>query len=135
MTGVQTCALPIFDPATRTFQALRIKVNDELGELQRGLAAAERLLNPGGWLAVVAFHSLEDREVKTFLRQRAGEADRGSRHRPDTGVRRAPSFRLASRKALKPTDSEIRLNPRARSARLRAAQRTDAPAWGLEARP
>ena len=122
------------DPATRTFQALRIKVNDELGELQRGLAAAERLLNPGGWLAVVSFHSLEDREVKTFLRQRAGEADRGSRHRPEI-VRRAPSFRLASRKALKPSDNEIRLNPRARSARLRAAQRTEAPAWDLEARP
>ena len=122
------------DPATRTFQALRIKVNDELGELQRGLAAAERLLNPGGWLAVVSFHSLEDREVKNFLRQRAGEADRGSRHRPDTGARRTPSFRLASRKALKPGDAEIRRNPRARSARLRAAQRTDAPAWDMEAR-
>jgi len=120
------------DPATRTFQALRIKVNDELGELQRGLLAAERLLNPGGWLAVVSFHSLEDREVKTFLRSRAGEGDRGSRHRPDIGTHRAPSFRLTSRKALKPGDSEIRLNPRARSARLRAAQRTDAPAWGAE---
>jgi 16S rRNA (cytosine1402-N4)-methyltransferase len=120
------------DPATRTFQALRIRVNDELGELRRGLLAAERLLNPGGWLAVVSFHSLEDREVKSFLRRRADGADRGSRHRPDTGARRAPSFRLASRKALKPTDSEIRLNPRARSARLRAAQRTDAPAWDAE---
>lgn len=119
------------DPATRTFQALRIKVNDELGELQRGLAAAERLLAPGGWLAVVSFHSLEDREVKNFLRRRAGEADRGSRHRPDTGTRRAPSFRLAARKALRPTDAEARLNPRARSAKLRAAQRTDAPAWEL----
>jgi 16S rRNA (cytosine1402-N4)-methyltransferase len=83
---------------------------------------------------VVSFHSLEDREVKTFLRQRAGEADRGSRHRPEIGTRRAPSFRLASRKALKPSDSEIRLNPRARSARLRAAQRTDAPAWDTEVR-
>ncbi|MBM3538845.1 MAG: 16S rRNA (cytosine(1402)-N(4))-methyltransferase RsmH [Alphaproteobacteria bacterium] len=120
------------DPATRTFQALRITVNDELGELQRGLAAAERLLNPGGWLAVVSFHSLEDREVKTFLRGRAGEADRGSRHRPDTAARRTPSFRLAARKPLKPGDAEIRRNPRARSARLRAAQRTDAPAWDAE---
>jgi 16S rRNA (cytosine1402-N4)-methyltransferase len=123
------------DPATRTFQALRIKVNDELGELQRGLEAAERLLAPGGWLAVVSFHSLEDREVKNFLRQRAGDADRGSRHRPETGLRRAPSFRLAGRKALRPSDAETRLNPRARSAKLRAAQRTDAPAWGTEARP
>ncbi len=115
------------DPATRTFQALRIRVNDELGELNRGLAAAERLLVPGGWLAVVSFHSMEDREVKNFLRTRAGEGDRGSRHRPEM-VRRMPSFRLATRKALRPSETEIRVNPRARSARLRAAQRTEAPA-------
>jgi 16S rRNA (cytosine1402-N4)-methyltransferase len=120
------------DPATRTFQALRIQVNDELGELRRGLAAAERLLAPGGWLAVVSFHSLEDREVKNFLRARAGDSDHGSRHRPDASPRRAPSFRLTSRRALRPSDSETRFNPRARSARLRAAQRTDAPAWPAE---
>ncbi len=121
------------DPATRTFQALRIQVNDEIGELRRGLAAAEQLLAPGGWLAVVSFHSLEDREVKTFLRQRSGEADRGSRHRPDAGVQRAPSFRLAARKAIRPGEREVRANPRARSARLRAAQRTEAPAWPFDA--
>ncbi len=120
------------DPATRTFQALRIEVNDELGELRRGLAAAERLLAPGGWLAVVSFHSLEDREVKDFLRTRSDTAARGSRHLPETGVRPAPSFRLASRKPQKPTDTEIAANPRARSARMRAAQRTDAPAWSSD---
>lgn len=123
------------DPATRTFQALRIQVNDEMGELRRGLAAAERLLAPGGWLAVVSFHSLEDREVKNFLRARAGESDRGSRHRPETSPRRTPSFRLASRRALRPSDIEARFNPRARSARLRAAQRTEAPAWPAEGSP
>jgi 16S rRNA (cytosine1402-N4)-methyltransferase len=117
------------DPATRTFQALRIQVNDEIGELRRGLAAAERLLAPGGWLAVVSFHSLEDREVKDFLRRRSGEAGRGSRHRPDDSMQRLPSFRLAAKKAIKPGEAELRANPRARSARLRAAQRLDAPAW------
>lgn len=117
------------DPATRTFQALRIRVNDEIEEIRRGLLAAEQLLAPGGWLAVVSFHSLEDREVKAFLRERSGGAGRGSRHRPDAGVPRAPSFRLASRRAVRPGEAECRANPRARSARLRAAQRTDAPAW------
>ena len=120
------------DPATRTFQALRISVNDELGELRRGLAAAERILAPGGWLAVVSFHSLEDREVKNFMRARSG-AERGSRHLPDTRAVRAPSFRLDARRALRPGDAETRANPRARSARLRAAQRTEAPAWPAEA--
>jgi 16S rRNA (cytosine1402-N4)-methyltransferase len=117
------------DPATRTFQALRIAVNDELGELDRGLAAAETLLRPGGRLAVVSFHSLEDRRVKQFLRQRAGEAARPSRHLPAVGVERPPSFRLPSRDALTPQDDEIARNPRARSARLRIALRTAAPAW------
>jgi len=117
------------DPATRTFQALRIRVNDEIDELRRGLVAAEQLLAPGGWLAVVSFHSLEDREVKAFLRERSGGAARGSRHRPESGIRRAPSFRLATRRAIRPSDTECRANPRARSARLRTAQRTDAPAW------
>lgn len=119
------------DPATRTFQALRILVNDELGELERGLAAAERLLAPGGRLAVVAFHSLEDRLVKRFLRVRSGEAPQVSRHLPDSasGDGRAPSFRLLFRGATRPGAAECAANPRARSARLRAAERTAAPVW------
>jgi 16S rRNA (cytosine1402-N4)-methyltransferase len=118
------------DPATRTFQALRIWVNDELGELKRGLVAAESLLAPGGRLAVVSFHSLEDRAVKEFLRARAGAAPQGSRHLPRQAAERAPSFRLLSRGAAMPSEEEIEINPRARSARLRAAERTHAPAWG-----
>jgi 16S rRNA (cytosine1402-N4)-methyltransferase len=118
------------DPATRTFQALRIWVNDEPGELQRGLIAAETLLAPGGRLAVVSFHSLEDRAVKEFLRRRSGADPKGSRHLPRPPGERAPSFRLLSRGAVTPGDAEIRSNPRARSARLRAAERTHAPAWG-----
>ncbi|HEX2116252.1 MAG TPA: 16S rRNA (cytosine(1402)-N(4))-methyltransferase RsmH [Alphaproteobacteria bacterium] len=118
------------DPATRTFQALRIYVNDEIGELQRGLAAAERLLSPGGRLAVVSFHSLEDRAVKLFLRERSGAAPRASRHLPDMeAAAPAPSFALRRRQALTPTEAETAANPRARSARLRAAERTAAPAW------
>jgi 16S rRNA (cytosine1402-N4)-methyltransferase len=117
------------DPATRTFQALRIWVNDELGELDRGLSAAESLLGPGGRLAVVSFHSLEDRRVKEFLRRRAGAEPGGSRHLPQTAPERAPTFRLLSRAAVTPGESEIRVNPRARSGRLRAAERTHAPAW------
>jgi 16S rRNA (cytosine1402-N4)-methyltransferase len=116
------------DPATRTFQALRIAVNDELGELARGLEAAERLLQPGGRLAVVSFHSLEDRAVKTFLRERSGGGG-GSRHLPPV-ARPAATFRLLG-KAAQPTAAESSANPRARSARLRAAERTDAPAWPL----
>jgi 16S rRNA (cytosine1402-N4)-methyltransferase len=116
------------DPATRTFQALRIAVNDELNELDRGLAAAERLLEPGGRLAVVAFHSLEDRRVKNFLRSRSGAAPRTSRHLPGTSET-APSFHLMSRKPVTPSAAEIARNPRARSARLRAAERTASPAW------
>jgi 16S rRNA (cytosine1402-N4)-methyltransferase len=116
------------DSATRTFQALRIAVNDELNELDRGLAAAERLLEPGGRLVVVAFHSLEDRRVKNFLRARSGAAPKTSRHLP--GVTEiAPSFRLINRKPITPGASEIARNPRARSGRLRAAERTTAPAW------
>jgi len=118
------------DPATRTFQALRIYVNDELGELDRGLCAAERLLAPGGRLVVVAFHSLEDRRVKSFMRVRSGGAPRASRHTPQApGPGRAPSLRLLSRRAVKPTREETNRNPRARSARLRAAERTNADAW------
>jgi 16S rRNA (cytosine1402-N4)-methyltransferase len=116
------------DPATRTFMALRIHVNDELEELQRGLNAAEQLLVPGGRLAVIAFHSLEDRMVKTFLHQRAKRSAGVSRHLP-AAAGQAPSFRLIKRGSITPSAGEAAENPRARSARLRAAIRTDAPAW------
>lgn len=118
-------------PATRTFQALRIYVNDELGELERGLAGAERLLCAGGRLCVVSFHSLEDRIVKTFLRTRSGETGGVSRHLPEAKPARAASFRLDTRKAVRATRDEEAANPRARSARLRAAVRTAAPAWDM----
>ena len=121
------------DPATRTFQALRIYVNDELGELQRGLRGAEALLAPGGRLAVVSFHSLEDREVKTFLRQRSGGGENRSRHTPPVEDVHAASFRLIERGAVKPSKDETATNPRARSARLRWAERTAAPAWPADA--
>lgn len=117
------------DPATRTFQALRIVVNDELGELDRGLAAAERLLMPGGRLAVVSFHSLEDRRVKEFLRRRSGTAPRVSRHQPIRVGVPSPSFKLLARRAVKPSAAEIAHNPRARAGRLRAAERTVSPPW------
>ncbi|MBL8808430.1 MAG: 16S rRNA (cytosine(1402)-N(4))-methyltransferase RsmH [Rhodospirillales bacterium] len=116
------------DPATRTFQALRIATNDELGELARALNAAERILAPGGRLAVVSFHSLEDRAVKRFLKSRAGEVDRGSRHMPQRGPTAAPTFRLVQRKGVRPSAAEADANPRARSATLRVAERTAAPA-------
>lgn len=115
------------DPATRTFQALRIHVNDELGELRRGLAAAEILLKPRGRLAVVSFHSLEDRIVKDFLRRRSTTASGLSRHMPAANDDAPPpSFLLLSRKAVTPAAAEIRANPRARSAKLRIAERTEA---------
>ena len=112
-------------PATRTFQALRIFVNEELAELGEVLVAAERSLEPGGRLVVIAFHSLEDRIVKTFLAAR-GRAARGSRHLPDV-ARAAPSFRLLTKRPVTADDEEVGENPRARSAKLRAAERTDAP--------
>jgi 16S rRNA (cytosine1402-N4)-methyltransferase len=113
-------------PATRTFQALRIFVNEELDELHLALAAAERVLKPGGRLAVVSFHSLEDRIVKNFLVER-GKAGGGSRHRPEL-AQPAPSFALLTKRPVTPDEAEISANPRARSAKLRAAERTDAPA-------
>jgi 16S rRNA (cytosine1402-N4)-methyltransferase len=111
-------------PATRTFQALRIFVNDELAELAGGLAAAERLLSPGGRLAIVSFHSLEDRIAKSFLAERSGPHG-FSRHRPEVAQPDA-TLRLLTRRALVPDDAEVRANPRARSAKLRAAERTAA---------
>lgn len=114
-------------PATRTFQALRIYVNDELRELARGLTAAERLLKPAGRLAVVSFHSLEDRIVKQFLMLRSGGLPNVSRHRPPSGAPQvAPSFKLLWSGTRKPGAQEMAANPRARSARLRAAERTGA---------
>lgn len=119
------------DPATRTFQALRIHVNGELAQLDQGLIAAERLLQVGGRLAVVSFHSLEDRRVKNFLRSRTGQAPRPSRHLPETQETATPSFLDLSRRPLRPSDDEATLNPRARSARLRLAERTAAAPWPL----
>ncbi|MSP88356.1 MAG: 16S rRNA (cytosine(1402)-N(4))-methyltransferase RsmH [Alphaproteobacteria bacterium] len=121
------------DPATRTFQALRLYVNDELGELDHGLSAAEAILAPGGRLAVVSFHSLEDRRVKAFLRRRSGSGPRPSRHLPDEVAGPAPSFRLIERQAVRPSPTETTNNPRARSARLRWAERTSAAPWPFEA--
>ena len=113
-------------PATRTFQALRLFVNDELGELVDGLMAAERILKPGGRLVAVSFHSLEDRIVKTFFAARAGSRA-GSRHLPQVAPRPA-SFAILTKRPVGPDDAEVAANPRARSAKLRAATRTDAPA-------
>jgi 16S rRNA (cytosine1402-N4)-methyltransferase len=118
--------------ATRTFQALRIAVNDELGELGRALFAAESRLKPGGGLAVVSFHSLEDRIVKTFLADRTRTLPGGSRHMPQAHVPPA-TFVSLSRGVVRPSDQETATNPRARSARLRAAIRTEAPARGGDA--
>ncbi|RFC62792.1 16S rRNA (cytosine(1402)-N(4))-methyltransferase RsmH [Fulvimarina endophytica] len=115
------------DPATRCFQALRIFVNDELGELARALVGAERLLKPGGRLVIVAFHSLEDRIVKRFLQDRSGTAG-GSRHLPDVVVTR-PTFE-ARNKVVAASEAEASVNPRARSAKLRLGVRLDAPPRG-----
>ena len=116
-------------PATRTFQGLRIAVNEELSELEAGLAAAERTLKAGGRLCVVTFHSLEDRIVKSFLSVRAGRAPAGSRHAPPVAKGPEPSFRLLFNGAQGPSEAEAKANPRARSAKLRAAVRTEAPVW------
>jgi 16S rRNA (cytosine1402-N4)-methyltransferase len=116
------------DPATRTFQAIRIHLNAELEELELGLQAAERALRPGGRLAIVTFHSLEDRIVKRFFRERSGGTPAGSRHRPVQTDPREPTFERVA-KPVSPTERELAANPRARSARLRSAIRTSAPAW------
>lgn len=117
------------DPATRTFQALRIAVNDEYGELYQGLMAAERALAPGGWLAIVTFHSIEDRMVKRFFQLRSGTRGAGNRHAPAEAGGEA-GFEIATRKPIEADEAERATNPRARSARLRVARRTYA-----EARP
>jgi 16S rRNA (cytosine1402-N4)-methyltransferase len=120
-------------PATRTFQALRLFVNGEMDELLRGLFAAERLLGEGGRLVVVTFHSLEDRVVKRFLASRSGKTARPSRHAPaQIHEQRPPSFRLLHRRAVSPSKDEVRRNPRARSARLRAGERTGAAPFPSE---
>ena len=116
------------DPATRTFQAIRIHLNAELDELEQGLEAAERALKPGGRLAVVTFHSLEDRIVKRFFRERSGGMPAGSRHRPVQNDPREPTFERVA-KPVSPTERELAANPRSRSARLRSAIRTTNPAW------
>lgn len=120
-------------PATRSFQALRIAVNAEYEELFRGLMAAERALKPGGKLAVVTFHSIEDRMVKRFLQARAGQSGRPSRHAPEAQAA-PPQFILKTRKAIAADDQELAQNPRARSARLRVAVRTGAPAGPVDPR-
>jgi len=116
------------DPATRTFQAIRIHLNAELDELEDGLAAAERALKPGGRLAVVTFHSLEDRIVKRFFRERSGGTPAGSRHRLVIVDPTEPSFERIA-KPVSPAERELAANPRSRSARLRSGVRTAAPAW------
>lgn len=120
-------------PATRTFQALRIFVNDELGQLIDGLVGAEAALKPGGRLVVVTFHSIEDRIAKRFIAARSGRTSRGSRHMPETENESPPaSLRILHRSRATVSDGERNANPRSRSARLRAAVRTDVPAWPLE---
>jgi 16S rRNA (cytosine1402-N4)-methyltransferase len=119
-------------PATRSFQALRIAVNDEYGALMQGLMAAERALKPGGLLAVVSFHSVEDRMVKRFLQARGGQSGRANRYAPEIEAE-TPAFKIVTRKAVGPDDDELAVNPRSRSAKLRVARRTDAPAGDIDA--
>jgi len=118
-------------PATRTFQALRIAVNNEYGELAEGLMAAERALKPGGQLAVVTFHSVEDRMVKRFLQARSGNTANANRYAPEV-EQITPAWRIEKRKAIGPDETELAENPRSRSAKLRVAIRTDAPAEAID---
>lgn len=118
-------------PATRTFQALRIAVNNEYGELAAGLMAAERALRPGGQLAVVTFHSVEDRMVKRFFQARSGNTANANRYAPET-AQITPAWRVEKRKAIRPDEAELAANPRSRSAKLRVAIRTDAPAADID---
>ncbi|MBX3481774.1 MAG: 16S rRNA (cytosine(1402)-N(4))-methyltransferase RsmH [Caulobacter sp.] len=120
-------------PATKSFQGLRIAVNEELSELEAGLVAAERVLKPGGRIAVVTFHSLEDRIVKAFLAERSGRTPGGSRHAPPREAGAPASFRLIFNGARQASEAESAVNPRSRSAKLRAAVRTDAPVWSAAA--
>ncbi|APX11849.1 16S rRNA (cytosine(1402)-N(4))-methyltransferase RsmH [Tateyamaria omphalii] len=120
-------------PATRSFQALRIAVNNEYDELYQGLMAAERALKPGGQLAVVTFHSVEDRMVKRFMTARGGRQANANRYAPEVEAAPAP-FELRSRKAIGPDKQELEMNPRSRSAKLRVAVRTDAPAGEIDAK-
>jgi 16S rRNA (cytosine1402-N4)-methyltransferase len=120
------------DQATRTFQALRIAVNDELGELERGLLASEELLREGGRLVVVSFHSLEEGIVKSFLYERAGKTPAPSRYAPTHGDEILPSFILSPKKPIDPSEEEISQNPRSRSARLRAGVRTSNPVMKIK---
>ncbi len=124
IAGVIPARPEMIHPATRTFQALRIFVNDELTELAAGLAAAERVLKPGGRLVVLSFHSLEDRITKSFLVERS-RPHAPSRHRP-APAQQAATFRILTPRPIAPDEAEIRTNPRARSAKLRAAERTAA---------
>ena len=136
LVGIIENTLPSIKPgmanaATRSFQALRIAVNDELGQLVRGLYAAETMLAEGGVLAVVTFHSLEDRILKRFLAARSGSKPKGNRWAPEE-KRDAPRFKLMSRKAISAREDELEANPRARSAKLRLARRTDAPVGEID---
>lgn len=115
-------------PATRTFQALRIAVNDELGELERALAASEKILKPDGRLVVVSFHSLEDGAVKSFLKEKSGSEPKGSRYLPELPSTMKATFKLEQRKAVKPSEKEVAENLRSRSAKLRWAVRTEGDA-------
>jgi 16S rRNA (cytosine1402-N4)-methyltransferase len=117
------------DQATRVFQGLRIAVNDELDEVNRGLIAAERVLGSGGRLAVVSFHSLEDRVVKDFIKERSGSQPNPSRHLPHSAPAHAPTFHVLAKKPIVPSPTEMAANARSRSSRLRLAERTAAPAW------
>ncbi len=121
---------PDIDPATRTFQALRIAVNDEMGELERALESAAAILKPGGCFVVVSFHSLEDGAVKRFFREKSGKSARGSRYFPEILSGEGPFFEMVTSRAIFPSERELKENPRSRSARLRCARRAACPVVG-----